>query len=100
MITVVKYPDRKNWQELIKRPAFENTSLESSIKKILDKVKAKGDKAIFKYTKRFDKVKLKRLQVTEKEIKTADCFFPGNLRTSIQQAKSNIEKFHRSQIED
>lgn len=100
MISVIKYPDRKNWQEIVKRPVFENTSLEDSVKKILEKVKDKGDKAIFKYTKRFDKVKLKTLQVTEKEIKTAVCFFPEKLGIAIQQAKSNIEKFHQSQIEE
>ena len=100
MISVIKYPERKDWQEIVKRPAFENASLENSVKKILEKVKAKGDKAIFKYTKRFDKVKLKKLEVTEKEIKTAVCFFPEKLRIAIQQAKSNIEKFHRSQIDD
>ena len=100
MISVIKYPERKDWQEIVERPAFENALLENSVKKILEKVKAKGDKAIFKYTKRFDKVKLKKLQVTEKEIKTAVCFFPEKLRLAIQQAKSNIEKFHHSQIEE
>ena len=100
MITVIKYPDREKWQELVKRSVLENSSLESSVKKILEKVRSKGDRAISKYTKRLDKVKLKRIDVTEKEIKVADCFFPADLRAAIQQAKSNIEKFHRSQIEE
>ena len=99
MIKIIKYPERKDWEELIKRPVFENASLESSVNKIIEKVKDKGDKAIFKYTKKFDKVKLKDLAVTEKEIKSADCFFPEELKHAIQQARSNIEKFHRSQIE-
>jgi histidinol dehydrogenase len=100
MIKVVKYPDKKEWKELAKRPVIENASLEGSVKKILEKVKSKGDRAIFKYTKRFDGVKLKKLNVTEKEIKTAECFFPDKLRAAIQQAKSNIERFHRSQVEE
>jgi histidinol dehydrogenase len=100
MINITKYPDKKDRREIIKRPAFENALLEDSVKKILEKVKGKGDKAIFKYTKRFDKVKLKDLQVSEKEIRTAVCFFPEKLRSALQQAKSNIEKFHRSQIEE
>ena len=41
MINVIKYPDRKDWQEIIKRPVFENASLEKTVKKILEKVKDK-----------------------------------------------------------
>ena len=100
MINIITYPNRENWQELVKRPVFENVSLEKSVKKILDKVKAKGDKAIFKYTKKFDKAKLKTLSVSEKEIRTAECFFPEDLKNAIHQAKANIEKFHRSQVEE
>jgi len=100
MINVIKYPDRKEWQELIKRPVFENASLEKVVKKILEKVKTKGDKAVRKYTKEFDEVKLKKLIVSEKEIKAAENSLSQELKDAIQQAKSNIEKFHRSQIEE
>ena len=99
MIKVIQHPDSKEWQELIKRPAFENASLERVVKKILDKVKDKGDKAVRKYTKEFDGVKLKKLTVSEKEIKAAENSLTQELKNAIQQSKSNIEKFHCSQIE-
>ena len=95
MIKVIKYPDRKDWQEIIKRPVFENASLEKAVKKILEKVKTKGDKAVRKYTKEFDGVKLKKLAVSEKEIKAAEELLSQELKDAIQQAKSNIEKFHQ-----
>jgi histidinol dehydrogenase len=100
MINVFKYPDRKDWQEIIKRPVFETASLEKAVKKILDKVKEKGDKAVRKYTKEFDGVKLKKLAVNEKEIQAAEKLLPVELKEAIQQAKLNIEKFHRSQVEE
>ena len=100
MINVIKYPDRKDWQEMIKRPVFENASLEKVVKKILEKIKTKGDKAVRKYTKDFDGVKLKKLTVSEKEIKAAENLLSQELKDAIRQAKSNIEKFHRSQIEE
>ena len=100
MIKVIKQPSKEDWQEIVKRPVFENTLLEKTVKKILDKVKDKGDKAVRKYTKDFDGVKLKKLAVSEKEIKTAENLLSQELKDAIQQAKSNIEKFHRSQIED
>src|SRR6187401_1571764 len=100
MINVIKYPDIKDWQEITKRPVFEKFSVEKVVKKILEKVKTKGDKAVRKYTKEFDGVKLKNLTVSEKEIKTAENLLSQELKDAIQQAKSNIEKFHRSQIEE
>ena len=65
---MIKYPDRKEWQEIIKRPVFENASLEKAVKKILEKVKTKGDKAVRKYTKDLDGVKLKKLTVSKKKL--------------------------------
>ena len=100
MIKVIKHPNKEEWQELIKRPVFENASLEKVVKKILEKVKGKGDKAVRKYSKDFDGVKLKKLAVTEKEIKAAENSLSQELKNAIRQAKANIEKFHRSQIEE
>lgn len=100
MIKMVKHPDRKEWQEIIKRPVFESASLEKAVKKILAKVKTKGDKAVRKYTKDLDGVKLKKLMVSKREIIIAENLLSQELKDSIQQAKSNIEKFHLSQIEE
>jgi histidinol dehydrogenase len=99
MIKVIKYPARNDWQELIKRPVFENASLEKTVRKIIAKVKEKGDKAVRKYTKEFDGIKLKQLAVTEKEIQAAKSLLSQELKDAIRQAKTNIEKFHRSQLE-
>ncbi|HMK17814.1 MAG TPA: histidinol dehydrogenase [Chitinophagaceae bacterium] len=100
MIKVIQHPDKKDWQEIIKRPVFENASLEKVVKKILEKVKTKGDKAVRKYTKEFDGVKLKKLKASEKELKASENSLSQKLKDAIQQAKSNIEKFHCSQIEE
>src|SRR6186713_944012 len=100
MIKLIKQPSKEDWQEIVKRPVFENASLERVVKKILEKVKSKGDKAVRKYTKEFDGVKLKKLAVSEKEIKAAENLLPQELKNAIQQAKANIQKFHRTQIEE
>ncbi len=100
MINVVKYPDKKEWAELVKRPLFDNSPLEKSVQKILDKVKAKGDKAVRKYTKEFDGIKLKDFAVSEEETGSAAGSMTAELKKAIQQARSNIEKFHRPQIDN
>src|SRR5688572_24903222 len=100
MIKVITHPGKKEWQDLIQKPVFETASLEKTVRKILEKVKIKGDRSIRKYTKEFDGVKLKKLTVSEKEIKDADNLLSDELKKAIQQAKSNIEKFHQPQIDE
>ena len=95
-----KYPDKELWKEIIQRPVADNFSLENTVKKILKKVKEKGDTAIRKYTKEFDGVKLKNLLVSEKEIRAADSLLNDDLKQAIQQAKKNIETFHTAQKEE
>lgn len=94
------YPGKELWQEIIQRPAADHSSLEKSVKKILQKVKEKGDKAVKKFTKEFDGVSLKKLAVTQKEITQAANLLSPELKQAIEQAKKNIETFHLSQKEE
>ena len=95
---IVEYPKREEWQQLIQRPALEKLSLEKKVKKILAKVKAGGDKAVKKITKEFDGVKIKKLLVSEKEIKEAIARVPDELKEAIDIAKNNITSFHILQL--
>ena len=100
MIQVIKYPEKERWKELIQRPVIDSSSLEKPVSKILKKVKEKGDRAVRNYTKEFDGVKLKKLAVSEKEILSAEKLLSKELKDAIQQAKSNIEKFHKALAEE
>jgi histidinol dehydrogenase len=95
---VYTYPDRKDWKEILLRPVFDSSLLEKKVQKILDKVKKGGDKAVKKFTKEFDGVKLNKLLVTEKEIAEAVSLVSDELKEAIQLAKNNIERFHTPQL--
>lgn len=97
---IYKYPDKKDWPAIIQRPVADYTALEKSVKKILQKVKVKGDKAIRKFSKEFDGVNFKNLQVTEIEINKSSILIPDDLKQAIQQAKDNIQRFHFAQNEE
>lgn len=95
---VIKYPKKDEWQQLIQRPAMEQLLLEKKVRKVLQKVKDGGDKALKKFTKEFDGVKVRNLLVTEKEIKQAITQVPVELKEAITVAAKNIEAFHRLQL--
>lgn len=94
---IINNPDRQQWQELLKRPLLDQLQLEKSVRKILARVKAGGDKAVKKFTKEFDGASIRQLRVSEKEIRQAATIVDQPLRNAIATAAQNIERFHAAQ---
>lgn len=95
---VVKYPKRELWFELLGRPVINNSSLNSTVSKVLEDIKLYGDEAVERYSKQFDGVSLSSTEVTEHEFLNAkECIEP-ELIESIDVAIKNITLFHKAQI--
>lgn len=94
------YPERAQWSSLLQRPVQEPAKLEKAIRDVLIKVKANGDEALRSFTRDFDGVSLTALQVSEKEIATANSLVNPALKQAIETAKKNIETFHSFQVKE
>ena len=94
---LIKYPSKEQWTELLKRPALNTESLFDTVRSIINKVRAEGDKAVLEYEATFDKVTLPALAVTPEEIQAAESLVSDKLKDAISLAKQNIETFHSSQ---
>lgn len=81
------YPEKKDWPEILRRPALNTDMLRETVKEVLDRVKIEGDKAVMEYEERFDKVKLDSLRVTEAEIAEAEKGVPIELKAAIMLAQ-------------
>ncbi len=67
------------------------------VAEIIDRVRREGDKALFEYTRRFDKADLASLQISETEMQAAlDAAEPGFKRI-LEEAAANIRAFHEKQ---
>ena len=97
---VIKYPSREEWASLLTRPTFDNTSLFGTVQKVLDDVRARGDKAVKEYTEQFDKVSLDNIEVSKEEIAEAEKLVSTDLKQAIEMARRNIWKFHSEQQHD
>lgn len=96
---LIKYPEKKNWEELCQRPVFKKSELADIVSNILNEVKSNGDEALLKFTGEFDKANLKTLQVTQSEIEEAADTISPELKAAINSAAANIRKFHEAQKE-
>ena len=91
------YPKKETWAKILKRPTQTVKEIETTVNQVFEDVQNNGDTAIKKYTKKFDKVAVTSLQVTQEEISIAVEAVSSELKQAIQQAAANIEKFHRAQ---
>ena len=99
MIQVFNNPIQKEWTSLLARPGFDAGSLLPSVQAIINDVRENGDDALLKYTKEFDQVQLQSIALSEVIKESAEHAIPNSLKTAIQLAKENIEKFHLSQLQ-
>lgn len=90
-------PDKQTWKALLKRPTQSVEAIEAIVNEVFDDVFKNGDKAIKKYTSKFDGVSLESTIVSVAEIKRASEAVTEDLKKAILLAKSNIETFHRAQ---
>lgn len=93
----IKYPNKNTWSELLKRPTQTVSDIESTVNQIFEDIQRNGDTAISKYTKLFDGVDLQSNLVTDQEIEEATSKLSLELKAAINQAKTNIETFHKAQ---
>lgn len=96
-MNIVTYPDRADWNVLLKRPELNTESLRETVREILGRVRTEGDKAVMEYEKKFDKVELHSLAVTEEEFKEAEKAVSIELKAAIMLAHKNIHTFHAAQ---
>lgn len=94
---LINYPPREQWAEILRRPALDTENLFDTVRNIIDRVKAEGDKAVLDYEARFDKVELASLAVTEEEMQEAVKAVGVELKAAIYLAQNNIETFHAAQ---
>lgn len=96
----IEYPNKLDWDKILKRPVFETESLEARVSPVLKAVKEKGDEALRKFTLEFDKITLDQFSVSESEIQEAARLISEELKKAIDVARVNVEKFHLSQREE
>ena len=85
--------------DLLKRSPNNYTEYQDTVQEIVDNVRENGDKALFEYTKKFDKadINTNNIKVTDAEIEAAYKEVDPHLVEVIRKALVNIREFHELQ---
>ncbi len=87
-------------ESLLKRSPNQYDSYQDTVNEILNEVKEKGDEALFRYTKKFDKAEITpdNIRVTGEEIQEAYAQVEASLVEVMKKSLANIQDFHKKQL--
>ncbi|KAF5387768.1 hypothetical protein D9615_000471 [Tricholomella constricta] len=84
--------------QLLKRPVLKSDEMINKVKPIVDDVRTRGDAALLELTAKFDKAKLTSTVIFPPFAPETMQIDPA-VRAAIDQAYSNIHKFHAAQVD-
>ena len=96
MIKIYKYGEVSN-SEIFARDNIDS-GVEGIVCDIIYNVRKNGDKALYEYCERFDKVTLSTLEVSSEEIDEAFNSVDPEFIEIVKEAKENITAFHKKQL--
>lgn len=87
-------------ESLLKRSPNQYDTYQDTVNEILNEVKEKGDEALFRYTKKFDKAEITpdNIRVTGEEIQEAYAQVETSLVEVMKKSLANIQDFHKKQL--
>lgn len=96
-----KKTDIREFISILRKRATGNTlKVEEIVKKILLEIRANGDKAVIKYTERFDSLKLQELRIRPSEIRKHASIAERSVLEALDLAGKRIRSFHEMQKEE
>ena len=97
VMKIIRYPNKEEWNDIVRRPQMDVSSLTSVVCSVLDDIRQNGDAAVRRYEEKFDHVCLDTLEVTSAEMDEAEQLVDEELKAALRLAHSNIKKFHESE---
>ncbi|MFB9841813.1 histidinol dehydrogenase [Mucilaginibacter ginsenosidivorans] len=85
-------------QKLVQRNVDPAEEIRAVVEDVIKNVRANGDKALFDYAAKFDKVELKSLFIEKDEIGQLASTLQPDQKQALQMAYDNIYKFHQTQL--
>ena len=98
-MNLVINPPKNEWSGVLQRPVLDAQNLLPKVQEVLDAIREKGDEAVKSYTLSFDQVNISSLQLSDEQIHQMASLLDPQVKKAIEVAKTNIEKFHQTQLQ-
>src|SRR3954451_21283754 len=86
---IIEYHDRRSIERLLRPQGANDAALERRVRRIVDRVRDRGDRALVEYARRFDGVS-PPLEVPPAEIRTIAARAAPGVRRALEHAAARI----------
>jgi histidinol dehydrogenase len=94
------YPEPADMGAALNRPSEGNAAIDSSVKKVIARVRAEGDAALREFSQKFDGYAPESFRVDENSLREAEKGVAVELRKAMHDALLNITAFHAAQLHE
>ena len=97
---IYNYSDlsKSDIQKLVQRNVDPANEVRAIVEAVIAEVRANGDKALFGYAAKFDKVELDKLYLDKDELIALAASVTDEQKAALETAYANIYKFHKAQL--
>ncbi len=104
-MSIIAHTDRafaKTLRKIVTRARSQGGNVEKAVRTILQAVEKGGDRAVLRYTKKFDRLSLKpdHIRVTPEEIKEAYYHIRKDEGDALRYAAERVRQFHAAAHQD
>ncbi len=97
-MVVWQHLSQSQQESVLERPAItEGANITAAVTEVINQVRSEGDKALLDLTEKFDRVRPESIRVSAEEIEAASGRLSEKMKQALEQAYSNIAKFHKAQ---
>lgn len=89
---------RSDIQKLVQRNVDPANEIRLLVEEVIENVKQHGDRALYDYANKFDKVELEKLYLDRAELTEIAATVLPEQQEALQVAYANIYKFHKAQL--
>ncbi|XZF15398.1 histidinol dehydrogenase [Chitinophagaceae bacterium MMS25-I14] len=100
MMQEIRYPERKQWDEILKRPSADDTDIRDSVAGIIRSVKEEGDAALRRFSRQYDGFETNIFEIERQTWLAAEADLSTALKDAIDTAIENIRCFHAARTEE
>jgi histidinol dehydrogenase len=97
MMQQIDYPDFTQAESMLARPLIDQSVYRTKVAAMLDAIKQEGDAAVRRFALQFDGLAPDVLEASADDFSWAEQQLPDDLKSAIEQAYTNIKKFHAAQ---
>jgi len=100
---IIRYSERRGFGEWLAHLTARSVALDAELMRlvtsIIDDVQTRGDQALIDYTARFDRINLKELRISEKDLRESAAQVDERVLAALREAIKNVRAFHERQLE-